>query len=561
MVSEKMNRQFLILFLLLMVSGLARAEINVSIDRQPVHANESFQLFFEASESPDGDPDFSPLQAYFDILNSSQNSHISIINGDYKRSIKWTLQLMPKQVGDIVVPAISFGDDKTRPFQVTVKPAAQSSSGEKNGLIFEISVDRETVPVQGQVIVSMRLMSNVNLSAYQFGELVTDDMDVVIEPLDELKRYQTRIDDKAYLVLEQKHALFPQKSGRLTIPPILGEVRVTSKSRSLFDPFQSQGEIRRVRSAEINIEVTGIEPEFSGQHWLPSTNVRLSEVWQQDLDNLVAGEPVTRTLILAADGLTAAQLPELKQAMVENLKQYPDQAVQNDQRSDSGIVGVIQQKIALIPTRAGSYTLPEITIPWWNIRTGQQEIASIPARSIEVAAAPDANPSPVTPQPEPVVSGLDANAAEVPPVSNPFWIWLSLFLACGWLASGLFWWVSSRRKTTDMAGSDEKQPGLRQATKTLEKACQQNNALAARAAILPWANALNTERPFSNLNEVSRYFGDPLKRELKLLNQSLYAHDSAEWQGHSLLQTCRAIGESTSPADKLDADGLLTLNP
>ena len=269
MVSYKMKQQLIFLFLLLMVNGLAGAAITVTIDRQPVHVNESFQLFFEASESPDDDPDFSPLQQYFVILNTSQNSQISIINGDYKRSIKWTLQLMPKQVGEIIVPAIKFGDDKTESFQVSVKPAAQSSPGSKSGLIFELSVDRDSVAVQGQVIVSMRLMSNVNISAYQFGELITDNMDVVIEPLDEVKRYQTRIGDQAYLVLEQKHAMFPQQSGRLTIPPVMGEVRVSTQSRSVFDPFQSQGEIRRVSSAELNIDVTGIEPQFSGQHWLP----------------------------------------------------------------------------------------------------------------------------------------------------------------------------------------------------------------------------------------------------------------------------------------------------
>ena len=143
-----MKQQHLFLFLLLMVSGLAEAAINVTIDRQPVHVNESFQLFFEASESPDDDPDFSLLQQHFIILNTSQNSQISIINGDYKRSIKWTLQLMPKQVGEIIVPAISFGDDKTEPFQVSVNPAPQSSSGSKSGLIFELSVDRDTIAVR-----------------------------------------------------------------------------------------------------------------------------------------------------------------------------------------------------------------------------------------------------------------------------------------------------------------------------------------------------------------------------------------------------------------------------
>jgi len=556
-----MKRQYLFLFLLLMVNGFAEASITVSADRQPVHINESFQLIFEASESPDDDPDFSPLQENFVILNTSQNSQISIINGDYKRSIKWTLQLMPKQVGEIIIPAISFGNDKTEPFQVSVKPAAQSNSGSKRDLIFELSVDRDKVAVQGQVIVSMRLMSNVNISAYQFGELVTGNMDVVTEPLGEVKRYQTRIGEQAYLVLEQKYALFPQQSGHLTIPPVLGEVRVATQSRSVFDPFQNQGEIRRVSSAALNINVTGIEPKFSGQHWLPANDVRLSEVWQQDLDNLVAGEPVTRTLILTADGLTAAQLPELKQGAIDHLKQYPDQAVQNNQRSDSGIVGVIQQKIALIPTVAGSYTLPEITIPWWNVRTSQEETASIPARTIQVAAAAGVSePAPAS-QPPKAISEQTASPVEVVQSSNSFWIWFSLFLACGWLGSGLFWWLSRRRATSTNPENESKQPSLRNATKTLEKACHENNALAAREALLPWANALNVDSRFVNLHELTQYFDEPLKGALKELNQSLYSVASKEWNGEKLWQTCAGIAGSSKAAEKPEVDGLQALNP
>ena len=76
-------------------------------------------------------------------------------------------------------------------------------------------------------------MSNTNISAYQFGDLVIDDMDVVIEPLGDIKRYQTRLGDQAYLVLEKKLALFPQQSGKLRIGAVLGEVRLVPKSNSV----------------------------------------------------------------------------------------------------------------------------------------------------------------------------------------------------------------------------------------------------------------------------------------------------------------------------------------
>jgi len=553
------------LFLLLLVPQIVGAVIEVSSDRNPVHVNESFQLFFESEETPAGDPDFSPLQQFFAVLNTSQSNSISIINGDYQRSIKWTLQVMPKQAGDFVIPAIHFGDDKTKPFPITVKPASQSSTDSGNDLIFELSADRESVSVQGQVIISMRLMVNNNISAYQFGDLEVDNLDVVIEPMGEVQRYQTQLGDQPYLVLEKKLALFPQQSGQLKINSVLGEVRLVPESNSLFDPFQARGEIKSVNSPELILEVSGIDSAFSGQHWLPSTSVRLSDVWQEDLDKLKAGEPVTRTLMLVAEGLTAAQLPALDQDDVDGLKQYPDQPVLNDQRTSRGIVGVRQQKIALIPTAGGTYTLPEIVIPWWNVYTQKEEYARVPARTIQVAADPATKPKavaePIAPVQETATPPTLEPTVKIIEQSNHFWVWVSLFLACGWLASGIMWWFSRHRSVSTVKKQNHQAPSLRSVSKVLKAACMDNDANASRKALLSWANAMGLSVSFDNLNSVGHYFGDPLKTEIGDLNQSLYGVEQTNWSGEVLWQICEKISAEGKPVEYVEEDELVALNP
>jgi hypothetical protein len=277
----KRNISLLVLLSPLMFwCGLAQASVTVSIDRNPVHVNESFQLYFEVDESIDSDPDFSPLQQHFQILNRSHSNNISIINGKYQRSLKWTLQVMPRQEGEFVLPAIKFGNDTSKLFRVTVKPASQSSVPGGEGLIFELSSDNSSLYVQSQVIVTLRLMSDSNISGYKIGDLEIEDMDVVIEPLGDVKRYQTLLDDKPYLVLEQQFALFPQQSGTLNIGPILAKVQFGRGSRSIFDPFQTSHEIRQVRSKKLKLEVLATSESFNAEHWLPSTAVSLSEDWQ-----------------------------------------------------------------------------------------------------------------------------------------------------------------------------------------------------------------------------------------------------------------------------------------
>ena len=230
----------LLISVLLLLAGLqqAMAEVEVIIDRNPVQVNESFQLVFSLEQSPDDDPDFSILQQHFMILGNSRSNSISIVNGEYQRSVKWTLQLMAKQVGEYMIPAIRFDKERSKPFQIKVLPSSLASVPQDQ-LVLELLVDKAEVYVQSQVIVTLRLLSASSISAYNFGDISTDDLDVVIEPLGDERDYRTRISDKSYLVLEKQFALFPQQSGRLRIAPVMAEVRVPSGST--FDPFRTGG--------------------------------------------------------------------------------------------------------------------------------------------------------------------------------------------------------------------------------------------------------------------------------------------------------------------------------
>lgn len=76
-----------IFILLFLYSGsIYAADIKVQIDRTQIELNETFTLHFEASDDVDDDPDFSPLEKDFRILNKSTSSNISIINGQYQKT-------------------------------------------------------------------------------------------------------------------------------------------------------------------------------------------------------------------------------------------------------------------------------------------------------------------------------------------------------------------------------------------------------------------------------------------------------------------------------------------
>ena len=542
------------LFIALLLAGAwappVMAEVKVSVDRDPVRVNEAFQLVFSLDHSPDREPDFSSLQQHFIILNNSYSTGFSFINGDYQRNVKYSLQLMPKQVGEFMIPAIRFDQERSKPFSISVK--ASSSPDSQDQLVFEVLADKTEAYVQSQVILTLRLLSANAVSGYQFGDVSIENLDAVIEPLGEVRDYETRIGDRPYQVLEKKVALFPQQAGRLEVAPLMAKVRLLSMSQ--FDLFRRSGEIHNLRSQPVTIDVEPIPPDFKAPYWLPAQRLELRENWQGDLDALVAGEPITRSLTLVADGLTAAQLPELVLAPIDGIKQYPDQPDLENRQSDDGIRGIRVQKAALIPGAEGRYRVPEINLSWWNLEKGQIEVATIPERELIVSPAANA-PAAVSETPAEALSPTASPAAE----ANSFWLWLSLLLACGWASSMFYWWYRTRRPTP-LETRPLEPPSLRKARADLRRACNQNDAAEARSALLAWGQALLAPRKFHNLHQLCAAFGSEFTQQVEDLNLSLYAGRRGSWQGAGLLQLCQRL-ERLQGQERSDQSHLMPLNP
>lgn len=404
---------------------------------------------------------------------------------------------MANTAGIFTIPSIAFGKDLSPQIRMTVKPEKQSATTDKANLLMELETSTQNTWVQGQIIVTARLLSATNISQFAISKLKTNNMDLVIEKLGDDKRYQTQRGNTAYLVFERKFAIFPQQAGSLQIEPFLGEVEVVSGASSYFDPFRRKTSIKRARSKAIDITVAGIPKQFTGKTWLPATELKLVEEWSAKPGTFKAGEPVTRTLSLLANGLTSAQLPELSIASVKNLKQYPDKPLLKDNKQDDGIIGIRQEKIAVIPTEKGSYTLPAIEIPWWNTNTGQMEVARIAAQTIQVSAG-TVNQTP-TPQ---VIDNINpaqpaVTTTAVPASQGSFWFWLSLVLATGWSLTVLIWWWTTRHKSFSKPNINiTKTRNLQQARQSLKKACKQNDATACRTALLAWGKLfLKTDHP------------------------------------------------------------------
>jgi hypothetical protein len=551
----------LLTLLTLLCGPVLAATIQVSPDRNPVRLDETFNLVFSAEGSPDDEPDFRPLQESFEILSQSQGSQMSIVNGRFSRKTEWTLTVTAKRAGTLTIPAIAFGRDRSAPASITVEdaPAASSSGGDRTAgedVMLEVEVEPRDPYVQAQVRYTARVLLRVDLAGADLGE--PNPPDALIQRLGEDKRYTTTRDGLQYTVIERKYALFPQKSGAVRIEPLHLEARIAAAGRSRFNSFFNRPtRIARFESEAVELAVRPAPASFPDKHWLPAEQVRLEENWSQDPTQLKAGEPVTRTLTVKADGATVGVLPELGVAPEDAaLKHYPDQPALNEDKTPGGVNASRQEKIALIPGKPGRYRLPAIEIPWWNTRDDRLEFARLPARVLTVAAGASQAPaeSPPASAPTPTAESEPAPATVSPAIPSPassdaawanVWFWLAVFCALGWSVTLLIWWVSRRAQRVALApASAEPSERLardeRTAFQTLQRACAANDAVRARQALLDWARVRWPERAPVTL-AVWAELGEAFRAEIEALERALYGNAGYAWNGEGLGRLCAEL--------------------
>ncbi len=546
-----MVRPVIFSILLSLFASLAwAADIVATLDRNPVAVNESFTVMFDATGDVDADPNFSPLETFFDILNQTQSSRVQIINGRMDSTKQWQLILMAREPGTYTLPAIAFGRDQSNPLELEVREAPVTSASPDSTIFLEAELSPQSAYVQAQLVYTVRLLRSVNLRSGSLSEPEISGVDAIVEKLGEDRSFEATRNGAAYAVVERSYAIFPQHSGTLSIEPTIfqGQI-VTRSSRFLLD---EEMQIKRLISKPFSIEVKP-KPATAAMPWLPARALRLQEEWAETPPQFKVGEPVTRTLTLAADGITAAQLPALTDSLPDGLKQYPDQPLLHDDKRSTGVFGMRQEKIAIMPSRPGRYELPAIEVPWWNIETGKQEVARIPARSIEVAAASDAAPAPAPLSSMPVdTTPAEASPSGMAPTTAGFWPWLSGALALGWLLSGLLWW--RQRHPTPVLLAPRRPGGDFNAVK---KACRQNDAQGCKTALLGWAQHRWPHDPPTSLGAIGARVDAEFASAIATLNRTLYAREDSHWQGEPLWSAAR----QWLKADKPDTDTRSALAP
>jgi hypothetical protein len=333
-------------------------------------------------------PDVSNIKD-FKVAQTSIGTEFRSINGVYTHYVNFTFYLVPQKTGTLTVPPVTYQHEgkeyKTRAFTVQVVKGSVNppQTQRRRRSIWDMDDDffpdvfrkqrRRTEvdvrlvpriskknPVKGEQIIfkvllytrnriqGINMVSNQSLPGFwqewfPIGRSIEGNTEVV--------------NGKEYRVYEiRKAALFPTKSGSLTIPALKFEVALVDDSFSMFP------DTRRISRStpELTLQVTEPPAEATG---LPVG--RFSFSVKPDKTEVDVNDIVTFKIKITGNGnVKKISPPEFKTN--EFYKVYPSKISRNVSHGNGSVSGTVEAEVPVAFKKNGDISFPAMEFKYFN---------------------------------------------------------------------------------------------------------------------------------------------------------------------------------------------------
>jgi len=384
-------------------------EIQASVDKHTLYIDDTVTLTISVSGT-DAEPRLPDLSDDFSIVSQVSSKSVTIINMQIETSTTYRYVLQPERTGKLVIPPITLKTGgntyQTRPITIEVLGTVPRSapgrarpkrvpavpqqpglsqpeySGDKN-LFCTMSVDKDNVFLGEQLTLTFRLFTRYELASADYTP--AECTNFWKEEIEQKNSYITVFNQRRYRVQEIKTALFPTKTGVLTI----GRASVRCSVDRFFSPgfFFGHGLERPVtlRTQPLKVRVKplpqGAPPGFAGTVGQFSIDAKV------DRDRTRLGKPITLTVKVWGTGnvktISAVMMPQVSgfEVYEPNVKEYVD-------RSKSPIRGSKTFEYVMVPKRAGRLQIPPVTFSYFDPVAARYRTVTTKPIEIEVTGQP-----------------------------------------------------------------------------------------------------------------------------------------------------------------------------
>ena len=510
------------------------AAVDAQISASQAGIDDVLILTITSSDTSSAQPDLTPLRDMFEVVSSSVSHQTSIINGRMSSQNIWKIGLKALQTGKLVIPPLTVGTQKTAPIDVVITntPSAiaapvQNSQAvaQTDSPLYALSAELKTdaapfIGEQMRYFVTLTDDGTIEDGAPSF-EPTTD---FIIKSLGN-PQVQTLGNGKRQITFA--FAIFSLKSGKVKIPTVYFKGYAYQKP-DVDNVFGGGFFNIRMPSVfglqtPVNLAFEGPEidirpavADYHGPWWLPATNVTLTANFIDMPQTLTEGMPLVREITLEAQGLTDTQLPELRFDNVKGFKVYAEKPTGETTIHNNTLVGIQKTRVTYIPNASGPLVLDAVTVPWFDLTTGQVKEAVLERQVLDIQPNPNLTEALPKQNAKQAPSLENVKTLSETSLQNPY-ITAAIAFIIGLVAAMVF---LRPRKAKNPAPKKENVDYL----KNIE---HQKDIKKLRDDIILWARQHYTTQNISNLQDVADLLNnDDFTRQVQQLNTALYDQNS-----------------------------------
>ncbi len=173
--------------------------------------------------------------------------------------------------------------------------------------------------------------------------------------------------------------LYPQRAGDFIVPPISLSIKVNAGERGNI-----QGD---TLSPPLDFSVQLPDALQETRFWVASPAFSVQQSLNKDTDKLKPGDAFERRIEFRADDVLAMMLPEVSAEKQNGLAAYPAPPTLENNSNRGQATGSRVQIISYVAEEPGSYLLPSEDFFWWDTRSEELQVLSIPSVEVQVTGA------------------------------------------------------------------------------------------------------------------------------------------------------------------------------
>lgn len=401
-----------ILFFIAATVNVSLAQkLTASASKTRVAVGETFQISFtlNTNGSNFSPPNLNDFEVY---SGPNQSSSMSFVNGVMSHSITLSYIVAAKKEGKLTIGSASVNANGTtlqsNPLvievvksssggaaggnnQITQEPSTPTTENISENLFVKTNVSKTKVVLGEQVTVSHKVYTRYQLRGFKdinlpdYNGFWAQDLPSNHQ---QIQVTNENINGINYQVAELRRSyLFPQRTGKLQIEPMVAEVVVRKQSnrrpRDIFEQFFGGGyedAAYSVKSPAVTIDVESLPEQgktssFTGAVGDYNYKIELSK------NSVKANEGINLIITLTGKGnIKLVDPPKIN--FPEDFETYDPKIKENISVGANGVSGSKTFDFLIIPRHEGDYTLTDLSFTFFN--PAKKEYITIPSPELSI---------------------------------------------------------------------------------------------------------------------------------------------------------------------------------